>query len=150
MSDFTNELNRDKSDEIDLGKLFRLALDKWYLFAIFISVSLACAYAYNWYTHPIYEMRATVLVDDETSDISKSILEEVGVGGGKSRNIENEIAILQSRTLLTKAVRSLDINISYQADLGLKSRELYGNTPIILEFIPSETAPESLNAIEFP
>ena len=146
MTDFT-EFDRGKGEEIDFGKVLRLALDKWYLFVIFISISLAVAYAYNWYTHPVFEMRATVLVDDETNDISKSILEEVGVGGGKSRNIENEIAILQSRSLITKSVRSLNINISYQADLGWKTRELYGNTPILLEYIPSEVAPESFNAI---
>ena len=146
MSDFT-EFSSNQRQDIDFGKVLRLALDKWYLFVIFISISLSVAYAYNWYTHPVYEMRATVLVDDETSDISKSILEEVGVGGGKSRNIENEIAILQSRSLITKAIRSLNINISYQANLGLKTRELYGDSPILLEYIPSEVALESFDAV---
>jgi len=134
-----------ENDEIDLGRLLRMALEHWMLFAVFIFLSLSIAYAYNWYTHPVYEMKATVLVDDETSDISKSILEEVGVSG-KSRNIENEIAILQSRSLMTKAVRSLGINVSYFANLGLRSRELYHRTPLRLEFIPSENSPESFSA----
>lgn len=130
------------NDEIDLKRVFVLLLDYWYVFALSIGFCLICSYAYNWYTHPVYMMSATVLVSDEGNDISQGILDEVGMFG-KKRNIENEITILSSRSLIVKAIDNLDLNIRYSVDLGLKKRDLYKNSPIILDYKLAGEYPES-------
>ena len=141
MSDIQSPQNRQE-DEIDLSKILLLVLEKWKLFLFFIPVGFLIAYGYVWYIHPVYKMQATVLVEDESSDISQSILDEVGVLG-KKRNIENEIAILSSRNMMERALLTQNLNINYAVDLGFKTRDLYSDLPFTLEFEPFEDTPES-------
>ena len=129
-----NKDHRDSNaDEIDVLKIGILLLENWYFFAASIILCLTISYAYTWYVHPVYEMTTTVLVEDDGNDISQGILDEVGVIG-KKRNIENEIAILNSRSLVEKAMTQLDINVSHLVHLGPRQRVLYQNTPIKLEY----------------
>jgi len=130
-----------EEEEIDLTRILNIAVDKWYLFVVFVCLGVILSYTYVWYAQPIFEMQATVLVDDESNDVSQSILDEVGLVG-KKRNIENEIAILSSRFFMGKAMSRLDLNISCQVDLGMRKRVLYQNHPIKLEYVPNEDAPQ--------
>lgn len=130
----------ETNDEIDFLRIVYLALEHWYLFVLSVILCLIISYTYLWYTQPVYHMTATVLVEDGASDISQTILDEVGVGG-KKRNIENEIAILNSRSLIEKAVSTLDLNINYTIDLGLRNKVLYANTPVKMDFVLSDDAP---------
>ncbi len=83
MSDIQSPQMRQE-DEIDLSKIFQLMLENWKLFLVFVPMGLMMAYAYVWYVHPVYMMETTVLVEDESNDISQSILDEVGVLGKKA------------------------------------------------------------------
>ncbi|MGB0368001.1 MAG: Wzz/FepE/Etk N-terminal domain-containing protein, partial [Flavobacteriales bacterium] len=62
--DHTNQDN----DDIDLKQVFFLLLEHWYVFVVSIFLCLVGSYAYNWYTHPVYQMATTVLVSDEGND----------------------------------------------------------------------------------
>ena len=130
-------------DELDLTKVFQLIMENWKLFAVFIPLGIGIAFGYLWYSHPVYNMTATVLVEDEGgSDISQSILDEVGVLG-KKRNIENEIAILSSRFMMGRAILAEERGVDYAVDFGLKTRDLYEETPILVDYNLSEFAPQS-------
>ncbi|MDC0303415.1 polysaccharide biosynthesis tyrosine autokinase [Flavobacteriales bacterium] len=131
-----------KEDELDLGKVLFLVLENWLFYAFSIVACLIIAYGYAWYTHPMYKMSTTVLVNDEGNDISQSILDEVGVMG-KKRNIENEIAILGSRSLMEKAIATLNLNTSYAVDLGMRTRDLYSEVPLQLDLRLNENVPPS-------
>lgn len=107
----------ESSDEIDFRKIIYLALENWYLYIISFLLCVVISYVYVWYTQPVYQMSATVQVA-ESSDIASDILDEVI--GGKKANIENEIAILSSRSLMEKAISTLNLNVNYTVNLGLK------------------------------
>ena len=132
----------DSEDEIDILKIGILVLENWYIFAVSVVLFLSLSYLYNWYSHPVYEMTTTVLVEDEGNDISQSILDEVGVFG-KKRNIENEIAILNSRSLVHKAMGQIDVNVSHTIHMGVRKRSLYQDSPLKLLCEISENAPSS-------
>jgi uncharacterized protein involved in exopolysaccharide biosynthesis len=131
-----------KEDELDLGKVLFLVLENCLFYTFSIVACLMIAYGYGWYTHPMYKMSTTVLVNDEGNDISQSILDEVGVMG-KKRNIENEIAILGSRSLMEKAIATLKLNVSYAVDLGMRTRDLYSEVPLQLDLKLNENVPSS-------
>jgi capsular exopolysaccharide synthesis family protein len=131
-----------KEDELDLGRVLFLVLENWLFYTFSIVACLIIAYGYGWYTHPMYKMSTTVLVNDEGNDISQSILDEVGVMG-KKRNIENEIAILGSRSLMEKAIATLKLNVSYAVDLGMRTRDLYSEVPLQLDLKLNENVPSS-------
>lgn len=131
-----------QEEEIDFEKIFNLVLENIWLFIFSVVLGLGLSYAYMWYTEPVYQMSSTVLVEDEGNDISQTILDEVGVIG-KSRNIENEIGILSSRRLMEKAVERLGIKCDYRVNLGLRSRAIYDDSPLKLEFIPVDIEQET-------
>jgi tyrosine-protein kinase Etk/Wzc len=130
---------RQEDDQIDLSKIFLRMLESWKLFLVFVPMGLMLAYAYVWYVHPVYVMEATVLVEDESNDISQSILDEVGVLS-KKRNIENEIAILSSRSMMERALSTQVLNINYAVVLGLKKRNLYVKLPFKLDYSLSDVS----------
>lgn len=133
-----------QEDDLDIAKILNQVLENWWFFVMSVVLCLGLSYAYVWYTHPVYEMSTTVLVEDEGNDISQSILDEVGVLG-KKRNIENEIAILKSRSLMEKAISSLGMQTNYVIDLGLRSRILYHDSPFVLEFEPADSEKQTFS-----
>jgi capsular exopolysaccharide synthesis family protein len=134
--------NNFQEEEIDYEKILNLVLDNIWLFVCSVVLGLALSYAYMWHTEPVYSMSSTVLVEDEGNDISQSILDEVGVVG-KSRNIENEIGILKSRRLMESAIERLGIKCDYRVDLGLRTRVIYKDSPLLLAFKPANQVSES-------
>ena len=122
----------NSSDEINIQDIWVLIIDHWKLFLISVVATLFFGAFYIWYSHPVYVMKATVVVGDENSDLSQSILDEVGVLG-KKKNVENEIAIVSSRFLMHKAISELRMNVNCIVKLGLRSREIYTNRPIDLD-----------------
>ncbi len=138
MSVNSNNINSER-DELNLKVLWLLLLENWKLFASCMFISLLIGAFFIWYSHPEFKMTATVLVGDESSDISQTMLDEVGVIS-KKKNVENEIAIITSRSLMNRTISQLDINVTYSANLGLRSRELYLKRPVNLEYVLTEGA----------
>ncbi len=119
------ELNEEV---IDLKQIFFKFYRYWYLFIIAIVLSLAVAYLFNKYTKPIYKVGTTILIKDEKSAFDAQAL--LGLGNMKNaQSIENEIGVLKSRSLITRAIRSLDFDISYFIEENFIIRELYDESP---------------------
>ena len=59
----------------------------------------------------------------------------MGIGGGLKSNLDNEIEILKSRTLVERTVLKLGLNISIIEKGRVNSIERYKNGPIELHFI---------------
>ena len=130
-------------EEIDISKILFIALKHWYLFAIALLITMSIAWFYNWYTHPVYRMSGTVLVKDDKGSMGENLLAEIGALQTK-RNIENEIEILRSRSLIGKALKELDLDVTYIHKSGIRERELYNGTPVELEYALLETLPWGL------
>ena len=128
-------------EEIDISKILFTALQNWYLFAGALVVAIGLAWFYNWYAHPIYRMNGTVLVKDDKGSMGENILAEIGALQNK-RNIENEIEILRSRSLMGKALNELDFNVTYTLKAGIREREMYKSSPLRIEYVPLEEMPD--------
>jgi len=48
-------------------------------------------------------------------------------------NLENEIQILKSKSLITKAFKDLEFEVSYLLKGNIKSTELYNKSPIVVK-----------------
>ncbi|OOV29949.1 tyrosine protein kinase [Flavobacterium sp. LM5] len=99
---------------------------RWFVLAIFLFV--AVAYLYLRYTVPQYKVTTTVLVKDDSKGglMSEfSAFSDLGFGKGKS-NVDNEIEILKSRSLITTTVQQLQFQVQLLAKGNVKTSELYG------------------------
>ncbi len=91
-------------------------------------------FVYLRYATEEYRSTAKILIKDENRGQSVAdfqIFQDLGIGGG-SGNIDNELEILRSRTLMTRVSDSLNLNVRYISEGRIKNSELYKSSPVEL------------------
>ena len=130
--------NKVQEHEFHLRDTLDKYLVHWKWFLIGISSCLLFAFLYLRYTTPQYQATTTILVKDEKkgSMLSElSAFSDLGLAAGFKGNVDNEIEILKSRTLVESTVRKLNLNITLFIKGSLIDSEIYGNSPIDVNFI---------------
>jgi tyrosine-protein kinase Etk/Wzc len=104
---------------------FNYVLRYWYIYAATLLCAFAAAYFYNWYVTPIYKATCSVLVKEpnNSGDASDFLMHLDNYS--TDRNIQNEIEILRSRTLLSRTIQELNLEVSYYLEGNVKTSELY-------------------------
>jgi tyrosine-protein kinase Etk/Wzc len=109
----------------------------WRWFMLGMMISLSIAYVYLRYTIPQYKAATTILVKDEKKGGLSSELSafaDMGIGGVKN-NLDNEIEILKSRTLVESTIRKMNLSVTLMSKGKIISSDLYKNAPIIVTFL---------------
>lgn len=128
----------------------RILIDKftahWYWFILFIVLGIAAAWLFLRYATPTYNIKAKILVQDEQKGSNipgQEVLEQLQMFGAKS-NVDNEVEILQSRSLMEQVVKNLQLNVSYWYDNGLNEKELFRQLPFQVRW---QSLRDSLKAV---
>ena len=120
----------------DEGINFREQLDiylkhyKWFLLSIFLC--LIAAIVFLRYTIPEYSATAMILVRDERKgglESELSAFSDLGLMKGVKNNVDNEVEIIKSRTIIEKAVKKLGFTVSYYTQGRVKTLERYKDSP---------------------
>lgn len=133
---FTEE-RKGSDNSIKTEKLLAIILAYWPVLAICVVVSILVAYIYLRYTTPRYMAYAKVLIKDEKKAGGMGegqLLQELGLQT-TAANIENEVEIFKSRTLMKTVVEGLQLNIHYYAPGRIKTSEYY-YTDLPFRFVP--------------
>lgn len=143
-NEISNQVQENGDLQFQLRDVFFKYLTKWYLFLVFTTLFLALSYAYIYFSVPQYNIESYVVAQDDkktASSRSQDLLKELNLFSG-AQLVDNEVEILKSRFLIGKTVEQLKLNVRYYKNLGLKSKELYKNNPIFIQFdtiIPEKT-----------
>lgn len=126
-------MTEDKDNVINLKEeLFKyLAHWRWFVLSVFIALILA--FTYLKFTPKSYNIATKILIKDEKSnDLANqlSAFSEAGLLGNSKNNIENEVEILKSRTLIYNTLDSLNLNIQYVDVSEVIEKDLYKKSPI--------------------
>lgn len=117
----SNEIFQQKTDYKELFyKLYRHK--KWFIISLIIFMS--AAFIYNKITTTLYKNQTTLLLQEEEKNnflTSDNIMQGFGLFSG-NQNIENEIGILQSFTLINDAIIQLNLETSI-----FKEEYIFGN-----------------------
>jgi tyrosine-protein kinase Etk/Wzc len=108
---------------------------KWFLLGIIVCMLLASLYLR--YTTPKFKASTTILVKDEKKGgmLSElSAFSELGLNGVKS-NVDNEIEILKSRSLIENTVKKLNLNVALYMIGRINNGEIYNSRPIEVLFL---------------
>ncbi|WP_367757286.1 GumC family protein [Flavobacterium sp. WC2430] len=133
-----NNFEDDFENDFDLKLFVNKYLVHWQWFALAICLGLLGSFLYLRYTVPQYQTTTTILVKDEKKGGMLSELSafaDLGVGGGLKSNLDNEIEILKSRTLVEITVKKLDLNTSLIVNGKISDREIYQDVPISVRFL---------------
>jgi tyrosine-protein kinase Etk/Wzc len=118
------------SEEIDLKSILFKYLRYWYWFVIGIVICVGLAFFYLSYTTPQYKIQSTLLIKDDKK--GPGIPAGDAFGGldifGSSKNIDNEIEVLKSKSLLQRVLKELNLHTSYYEKGILRDQEIYGES----------------------
>ena len=113
-----------------------MCFSQFFMFVFVISLFFfsIIAFAYIRYTTPIYSVSSTILIrDDNNTQLgAENILEGMELFSGKT-NINNEIVVLKSFSLINQVIDELGLGVSYYQHGFLQSNELFQNTPFIVK-----------------
>ena len=102
---------------------------KWFLLSILICGGIAW---YNYARAPlVYFRSATVIIKDPSNKASTSGLDRFDNFINKV-NVANEILQFRSKKLMREVVQRVHADVSYQIKDGLRSNELYNESPVLV------------------
>lgn len=138
-----------EQSSFNFQKLYTIFILNWKWFVLSIIICLGCSYLYLRYKSPVYATSAKLLIKDDSNN--KSASAEDAISGmmdfgiiSSNYGVDNEIEILNTRTLAAEAVRDLKLYTSYWKKGRVKSVILYKNQPINVDVDAAHL--EKLNA----
>lgn len=146
----TSYIEVQEEQSVNIRDVLRKCLRHWYWFVIGLILAFFAAWLYNRYTTPVYEVNAILLIKDDkspggsSSDLQNDILSQLTLLTGSS-NVQNEMAILQSRTLIGSVVKDLGLQTSYFAEGRVKNTSLYKHSPISITPVFLKDSTHSVN-----
>jgi capsular exopolysaccharide synthesis family protein len=125
--------NNNEEQTVDIKQLIFLFLNHWYLFLIGVVLALAIGFVINRYKPNVYQTSGTVLIKDAQSGFDATDIMTNGNFRGY-QNVDNEMSILKSYALKDRAVRKMNIEVTYFEKGRVTSKELYETSPFTVEF----------------
>ena len=142
--EIVNERQCETEDEkIDIQQLLFKYIIHWPWFVGAVLVCLIGAWIYLRMATHVYNISATVLIkDDKKGGNTGSMvgLEELGLSGliSSSQNIDNELEVLRSKTLVKEVINLLNLYVSYTDEDGFPSKNMYKTSPVLVSLTPQE------------
>ena len=138
-----NEAQESKEENIDVKELLFKYLIHWPWFVGAVVACLIAAWVYLHVSTPVYNISATVLIKDDKKGGSAGMLsglESLGLDGmiSSSQNIDNEIEVLRSKTIVKEVVEDLGLYISYTDKDEFPSKNMYKTSPVQVSLTPQE------------
>ena len=138
-----NEAQESKEENIDVKELLFKYLIHWPWFVGAVVACLIAAWVYLYTSTPVYNISSTVLIKDDKKGGSAGMLsglESLGLDGmiSSSQNIDNEIEVLRSKTIVKEVVEDLGLYISYADEDEFPSRNMYKTSPVQVSLTPQE------------
>ncbi len=132
-----NLLNEENENDFQLRAIIDQYAShwKWFLLSVFVCLSIAIVYLKL--ATPQYQASTTILVKDDKKGgmLSElSAFSDMGFGGGMKNNIDNEVEVLHSRTLVESTAKELGLNVAIFVKKRFVSKELYLKSPIVVQF----------------
>ena len=138
-----NEAQESKEENIDIKELLFKYVIHWPWFVGAVVACLIAAWIYLYMSTPVYNISATVLIKDDKKGGSAGMfsgLESLGLDGmiSPSQNIDNEIEVLRSKTIVKEVVENLGLYISYTDEDEFPSKNMYKTSPVQVSLTPQE------------
>ena len=120
--------------KINIKEIILKLLSKWYYFLIAMFIVIPLAYAYLKFTPRQYQVRASLLLksEDPNAMSSEQFLKGMDLFTPKTE-LEDEIGILKSYSMVEQAMRQLDFAIAYYTKKNFVETERYEDSPFTIK-----------------
>jgi len=148
----TIEDDNPSNSNIDFREIISKYLRNWKWFALSVIICVFFAFIKLNFTRPQFEANASIKIKDEKrgDKSTLSAFQDIGsISGGYKDEINDEIVIIKSRSLISEVIKSLQLNIRFftkkntisdflDNNLGMSTSfyemESYENPPLKLNF----------------
>lgn len=121
------------SDKIDFTRIkYEVKKHKWYFILSFVLV-MGTATFYMLKKNPEFKIHAELLVIQDGSSSGGGFLklaQSFSMGHIGAASVDDEIIVVESRSLLSEAIKSLGMNYEHTEKQGLRKKSLYRKSPI--------------------
>jgi len=122
----------DQDEVVDIRKYLFKLLSYWHYFALTLVIAIICAWFYNRYTMPVYRVSSVLLIDEDKQSGAlgtDKLLQGFGLRPGM-QNLDNQIHILSSRSLIGRTLDSLHFGTEYYSRGKINKLMLYPKHPV--------------------
>src|SRR5690554_1483355 len=138
----TDNTDLANSETISIMEIVMRFARYWRWFVLGVVVALVIVFIYLRYTTPVYNVTSSVVLKEARNQrFEPSIggMDGLQLGGlGAVSNLENEIYILQSRSMIRSVINRLNLHTSYIVNGRIKSTDLYKESPVIVSMAQSD------------
>jgi len=130
-AEVSNKLNPNDSSTFNLKWFVTTILAIWPWLLASTITTLIIGNLYLRYTTPIYRASAELLINDSKKGGSSNqddLMQQLKINNNRI-NVDNEIEILKSRTMMIEVARKLHLNVFYSIAGRFKNTRLYNNKP---------------------
>ena len=143
----------ENSSNENVKIIFFKYLIYWKYILLSLALCLSFAVIYLKFTQQSFKTTASLIVKDGSkNEISDQLSAFEGLGlnlGNSSSSVENEIQLLKSRSLVSKVVQVLKLNVNYYDLNTVNNKELFTEKPINITFLNGDsTAYQKSGVIE--
>ncbi len=110
-------------------------LRQWKWFVLGLIISFSASYLYLRYSTPLFRANATLLIKANSKDgFNTDMLLFKDVQLNTESDVDNQIEILKSRSLISKTVKSLNLTTGYFVNGRFKDVDIYDKSPVTITF----------------
>lgn len=128
-------LEAEESSGFDYRKLWSLVVLNWYWIILSTVLFITVAFIYLRYQEPVYQTSTKILIKDERGKKSSGqemALDQLGLITN-SNGFDNELEIISSTAVATRAVKALKLYVSYYIQGRISEHELYKTSPYLVD-----------------
>jgi len=125
----TSVSNLNKDFDLDIIK--SVVKKNWYVVPIIVVLSMTAAYIYLRYTKPLFQSSA--IIQRTSKDEGKRILEIESFD--QESVLSEDVELLKSTYLLEKALKNLNLKVSYYSEGEILTEEKYLQSPYHVTFL---------------
>ncbi|MEG1617176.1 MAG: polysaccharide biosynthesis tyrosine autokinase [Bacteroidales bacterium] len=128
---------KNKDEMIDIKEIALRYLKEWKWFILSIVCCVGFALVYLKTTEPIYQINANVLIKDDDAKSNKGIsaLKNFSFGMGGALDVQDELHVISSYTIMRQAVKDLKLYTDYtEVKYLVKRTDKYEDKAFLLDF----------------
>lgn len=135
--EFTHD--KKKPETFDFRRMANILWRIKYWLALSVALCLAAAWLHVRYSTPRYRKTISVVINGRPNEYSDNHqLVSNALGTAANMQVNNRMFLLKSKRLMSDVVGKLGLNVRYFGVGRFVDAELYGDTPVTLDFVPAE------------
>jgi tyrosine-protein kinase Etk/Wzc len=130
----------------DLVRALNLFSRNYKLLAISVSIALVSAFIYNHISVPVYQINASLLIQEENKNKLANAEEYINQDlFGSNQGFQNELYVLKSSPVLEQVIRNLDLTVNYFQKNRFSLLDAYKMVPFKVLLLKDHIQPINVN-----